>query len=145
MELLNLVSKQTGLTKEEVGSLLEKPPALDMGDVAFPCFSLAKIQRKSPNIIANDLAKSLKEPVKKSKIIEKVKSLGGYVNFYFDRELYSHQIFTKIFTQREKYGNNGSGSKKKIVIETSSPNIAKSFGIGHLRSTLIGEPLSWIY
>jgi len=145
MELSDLVSKQTGLAKEEVFSLLGKPPSLDMGDVAFPCFSLAKIQRKSPNIIATELAKSLEELVEKPEIIEKVEAIGGYVNFYFNRELWAHQIFTNIYSQREKYGNNESGKGQRVIIEMSSPNIAKSFGIGHLRSTIIGEALSRIY
>ncbi|MDI3543964.1 MAG: arginyl-tRNA synthetase [Candidatus Woesearchaeota archaeon] len=145
MELSDLVSKQTGLAKEDVLFLLEKPPSLNLGDVAFPCFSLAKIQRKSPNIIAAELAKSLEELVERPEIIEKVNAVGGYVNFYFNRELYSYQIFTDIFSQGEKYGNNSSGEEKRIVIEMSSPNIAKSFGIGHLRSTIIGEALSRIY
>ena len=65
MELSDLVSKQTGLAKEEVFALLGKPPSLNMGDVAFPCFSLAKIQRKSPNIIATELAESLEELVER--------------------------------------------------------------------------------
>lgn len=145
MELSDLISKQTGLTKEEVFSLLGKPPSLGMGDVAFPCFSLAKIQRKSPNIIATELVKSLKESVKRLEIIGKVEAVGGYVNFYFNRELYAHQIFTDVFSQREKYGNNESGKEKRVIIEMSSPNIAKPFGIGHLRSTIIGEALSRVY
>ncbi|MBI4155532.1 arginine--tRNA ligase [Candidatus Woesearchaeota archaeon] len=145
MELSSLISKYTELPKKDIASAMSKPPSLNMGDVAFPCFNLARIQKKSPKVIAKEMAESLEKLVEKPKIIDKIEAVGGYVNFYFNREIFSEQIYRRIFDNEYTYGVNESGEGKKVVIEMSSPNIAKSFGIGHLRSTIIGEALSRIY
>ncbi len=145
MELSDLISKHTGLPIKDVASAMSKPPSLDVGDIAFPCFSLAKTQKKSPKVIAKEIKKYFEKLVEKPEIIDKIESVGGYVNFYFDRELFSKQIFKAVCDKADDYGTNKSGKGKKVVIEMSSPNIAKPFGIGHLRSTIIGESLSRIY
>ena len=137
-ELSELISKYSGLSKEDIINSFSKPPSYEMGDISFPCFSLAKTKKKSPNLISEEIAK-----LPKPKSIEKINTVGGYVNFYFNKKLFSNNLSKEAFGKN--YGTNESGKGKKIVIEMSSPNIAKPFGIGHLRSTVIGESLSRIY
>ncbi len=141
-ELSKFIAKNAGISAEEVRLNLGKPPSLDMGDVAFPCFSLVKKRKKPPRLIAEEI----KDSIGKSKMpefIRDVEVVEGYVNFYFNRKVFSEKLFKEVL--KKTYGTNKSGKGKKVVIEMSSPNIAKHFGIGHLRSTIIGESLSRIY
>jgi arginyl-tRNA synthetase len=121
--------------------LLEFPPSDEMGDLAFPCFTLAKSMRKAPNTIAQELESEF-EP---DDIIESVIAVGPYVNFFINKNHVISTVLTRILDEGEDYGNSDEGLNKTVIIEYSSPNIAKPFGIGHLRSTVIGSSLKNIY
>ena len=129
------------LTIEEITALIEVPPNKEMGDYAFPCFKLAKIFRKAPNAIAEDLAGKIQPTDDINKII----NLGGYVNFFVNRESLAKKVINQVLTEKENYGKSEFGKGKTVVVEFSSPNIAKPFHIGHVRTTVIGNALSKIY
>lgn len=124
------------LSIEDVEKLIEIPPRPEMGDYAFPCFQLAKKFRKAPNTIAEEL----KDKFDKSNF-EKVENLGPYLNFFVDKSILSKSVIEKILEEKGKYGASTVGENKKILIEYSSPNIAKPFHVGHLFSTAIGNSL----
>lgn len=132
------ISKITALSKEEVINIIEIPPNRNLGDYAFPCFQLAKTLKKNPIQIAKDLSQQLK-PIKE---IERIIAVGSYVNFFLNPAVLAENIIKKILKEKNNYGSQKIGKNKKIIIEMSSPNIAKPFGIGHLRSTIIGNVVS---
>lgn len=135
-KLIQLLSKEAGLSPKEVESLLEIPPSPELGDFAFPCFSLAKTLKKSPVQIAQELSEKIS-----SKELEKVEAKGPYINFFLDKKKLFDETINKILKEKDKYGSSSVGKGKTIVIDMSSPNIAKPFGIGHLRSTIIGNAI----
>lgn len=113
-----------------------------MGDLAYPCFRLAKIFKKSPQMIAEELKEKLDL---KDTIIEKVETVSGYLNFYIKKEELVKTVIDEFDKKQEDYGKSDFGKNKNIIVEYSSPNIAKPFHIGHLRTTLIGNALYRIY
>lgn len=121
---------------EDLEKLIEIPPRPEMGDYAFPCFQLAKKFRKAPNVIAEEL----KDKFDKNSF-EKVENLGPYLNFFVDKSILSKSVIEKILEEKDKYGASKVGENKKVLIEYSSPNIAKPFHVGHLFSTAIGNSL----
>ncbi|MBR6719987.1 MAG: arginine--tRNA ligase [Clostridia bacterium] len=127
--------------KEAILALIEKPKDETMGDAAFPCFSLSKVLRKAPNMIAADLA----EKIASDDVIGEVSAVGGYLNFFFNKKFFAADLAEKIIKEGDSYGKSTDGEGKTVVIDFSSPNIVKPFHVGHLFSTAVGNSLSRIY
>jgi arginyl-tRNA synthetase len=139
--IVSLLKEKTNLQEDELEKLIEIPPDLKMGDYAFPCYSLSKTVKKSPNIIASELSKTL--PVVKP-IIE-IKAIGPYVNFFVDKSVFSGMVLKKVWEEQNCYGSGNIGNGRTAVIDYSSPNIAKHLAVHHLRSALIGSAIYNIY
>ena len=140
-EIAQTIAKAINLDKQELESYIEIPKDSKNGDYAFPCFRLAKELKKAPPIIANEI----KEKIQMDEtIIEKVEIVGGYLNFYINKTLMAKEVLGEVGRNNE-YGKSNIGNGKNIIVEYSSPNIAKPFHIGHLRTTLIGKALYNVY
>ena len=135
------ISKASEISENEIYSYIEIPPNSEMGDYAFPCFKLAKSLKKAPPVIAGEL----KEKIELDGNIEKVEMAGGYLNFYINKLKLAETVLTEIDEKGEKYGATNIGKDQNVIVEFSSPNIAKPFHIGHLRNTVIGNALYNIY
>ena len=135
-----LASVIDSLDQEAILNLLEQPKNSDMGDIAFPAFSLAKVERKAPQMIAAEIAEKIN-----SQAFEKVVATGPYVNFFLDKSAISEAVIKEIIEKGSDYAQQTEGKEQNITIDLSSPNIAKPFSVGHLRSTVIGDALSNIF
>lgn len=132
------------LIKEVIGidvyDSIEIPPDKNMGDFAFPCFKLAKELRKAPQMIAEDLKSKLSH-----ESISKIEVVGAYLNFFINKSDFSRDILMHVLNNKDNYGCSKDGEGKTVIVEYSSPNIAKPFHIGHLFTTVVGNSLYRIH
>ncbi len=127
------------LEREEIEKYVEIPPSPDLGDFAFPCFAIANRLKENPH----DIAIRIREKIKRVPyIFEEISVVGPYINFYLNRKIIFYELLKEILKRREKFGKSNLGKRKTIVVEFSSPNIARRFGIGHIRSTIIGNAIA---
>lgn len=139
--IIDKLTELTSLERDAVAKVVEIPPDEKLGDLAFPCFPLAKVMRKAPPIIAQELASQLSS----DEYIDKVDAVGGYLNFFYNRSLFISDTVSNVISNGENWGKSDIGSGKTVLVEYSSPNIAKPFHIGHLFSTAVGNSLARIY
>lgn len=139
-KIINLIAENVeGLSPEEISSFIEIPPKPEMGDFAFPCFRLAKIMHKAPSVIAQDI----KDAIGEIDYIEEIQVQGAYLNFFIKKDIF---VKSMIDAAMEKdFGASTVGDGQTICIDYSSPNVAKNFHVGHLRTTIIGNSLYKIF
>ncbi|MED5099455.1 arginine--tRNA ligase [Niallia circulans] len=139
-ELANVLATQLDveLSPETIEQLLEKPKYDHLGDLAFPCFTLAKKLRKAPTLIAEEFSQKIESP-----LIDHVEVVGAYINIFLNQQLIASKVIKEVLEQKEHYGDLPT-NKGVMTIDLSSPNIAKPFSMGHLRSTVIGNALGLI-
>ena len=129
------------ITIEEIEAKVEVPKDKQNGDFSYPCFNLAKVMKNSPVNIAN----SIKENIVLPEEISKVDVVNGFLNFYLDSDNVVATVLSKIVKEKENYGSSNEGNGKNVIVEYSSPNIAKPFHLGHFRNTVLGKALYDIY
>lgn len=130
------IKKCVDLDLETIERLIEIPPRAEMGDFAFPCFQLSKTMRKAPQMIAEQVKNEID-----NEGFEKVENAGPYLNFFLDKGVFVKNVLEKVLTEKDAFGSSKIGSGKNVVVEYSSPNIAKPFHVGHLFTTVIGNAL----
>ena len=139
--IANIINDAIKIDNVNLEEFIEIPKEVSNGDYAFPCFKLAKELKKAPQVIAQDIKEKIN--IENSEI-EKVEIVGGYLNFFIKKDILAKEVLTEI-QDKEEYGKSNLGKGKTVLVEYSSPNIAKQFHIGHLRTTLIGKALYNVY
>lgn len=142
--IANNISKIINIDENQLITYIETPKDTKNGDYSFPCFRLAKELKKAPPVIANEIKEKIEKEIEEENDIEKVDVAGGYLNFFVNKNILAKEVLTEIANNTE-YGKSNLGKDKNILVEYSSPNIAKPFHIGHLRTTLIGNALYRVY
>ena len=140
-DIAEKISKITNIDTNEIENYIEIPPNKEMGDYAFPCFKLARTLKKSPVMIADDI----KNGIELGEFLSEVQNLNGYLNFFINKDALAKTVLAEFDSQKENFGFSKIGEGKTVCVEYSSPNIAKPFHIGHLRTTIIGAALARIY
>ena len=141
-EIAKLISEQVAdLTEEEIKGMIETPQDQKMGDYAFPCFRLAKVLRKAPPLIAKDIADAIRD----NDIFSDVQQVNAYVNMFISKEEFVEEVVEEVMEKGDEYGRSNVGEGKPVIVEFSSPNIAKPFHIGHIRSTVIGNSINLLW
>lgn len=141
-EIADRVSALTeGVSGAELMEMMEIPKYSDMGDISLPCFKMAKQFRKAPKAIAEELAGALQQDA----LFDKVDAVNGYLNFHLKKSLFAGAVIGEVLAAKDSYGSSDLGAGKNVIVEFSSPNIAKPFHMGHIRSTVIGNSLYRIY
>ncbi|MCL2382700.1 MAG: arginine--tRNA ligase [Oscillospiraceae bacterium] len=144
-EIAKQIALVTNLNENELVNYVEIPPDSNMGDYAFPCFKLAKELKKAPPIIADEIKVGIESNINQDSVIEKLEIAGGYLNIFINKNLLAQTVLNEIAEKKEVYGASRVGESKNVVLEYSSPNIAKPMHIGHLRNTVIGGALHKLY
>lgn len=141
--LAKAIKPYAEMDEETILNCLEAPPKMELGDAAFPCFNLAKTWHKAPQMIAADLASKLQANL--PEFISEIKVQGPYLNFFFDRKHFLYSNLHTINQEQTKYGCTDLGKDKTVLLEYSSPNIAKPFHVGHAFTTILGASLARLY
>lgn len=141
-EIAKIIGNIVKIDDKEIIKMIEKPTNNDMGDFSFPCFKLAKELKKSPMIIAQEICEKMKLD---AEVFENIEIVNGYINFFVNKERIIKEVLEEVSNKKEEYGKSTLGAGQNIIVEYSSPNIAKPFHIGHLRNTVIGSSLYNMY
>ncbi|HHU53441.1 MAG TPA: arginine--tRNA ligase [Clostridiaceae bacterium] len=143
LAIAEMIVNQTELEISEISALIEIPPKEDMGDYAFPCFRLAKEFKKKPALIASEISEKINRTM--PEWLEQTKVIGPYLNFYLNRGYYASLVLKTIFSELDDYGKSEIGQQRNVIVEYSSPNIAKPFHVGHAYTTILGQAIGNIY
>lgn len=144
------LSEAVGISSDDVKALFTQPPQPAMGDIAFPCFQLAKTLRKAPALIAGDLKENIdhrlanpSDPL--ARVVDRVDAVGAYLNFFLRRDTFAEEVIRASILAGDRPGASEEGKGKTVIVEYSSPNIAKPFHVGHGFSTFLGEAIANLY